>query len=304
MKKWLFMGILLCGFMVCIMFHDNIISFLVKNFANIDRTSTTLQNNNFATSQNYEFVQLTENFNPTNKQDIMNIYYTVLNSGMEHFTFYCPKEYNECINDVDYISDNQSLISNINNFIPVYNSFQNVDTEFDNLGRVTLSIQHSYTKEEIEKLEDFISNVIQENIQEDMTPEDKVKIVHDYIINHTKYDVARSDNKITTYHSDTAYGALIEHYAICSGYADSMKLFLDVFHIPNYKISSENHVWNLVYLNDGWYHLDLTWDDPVTSDGTDVLEYDYFLISTEELRDLKTDQHVFDEKIYVEAKSN
>ena len=37
----------------------------------------------------------------------------------------------------------------------------------------------------------------------------------------------RSDKKVTKYHSDIAYGPLVEGYAICGGYADTMKLFLD-----------------------------------------------------------------------------
>lgn len=295
------MIILLCVFALCILYNDTIISFLITNFAKIDKKTTVLQNNTYATQRNYEFVQLADNFTPSNKQDLVNIYYTVLNSGMSDFTFYCPTEYKDCINDVDYLSNNQILLSNINNFVPVYNSFQNIETEFDTLGKVTISIHHSYTKEEVLKLEEVVASIISENITENMKIEDRIKTIHDYIINTTKYDTDRSDNKGTTYHSDTAYGALIEHYAICGGYADSMKLFLDYFEIPNYKISSENHIWNLVYLDNEWRHLDLTWDDPVTSDGKDILEYDYFLISTEELSDLKTDQHVFDKTIYVEA---
>lgn len=291
----------LCIFGLCILYNDTIISFLVTNFGGIERKTTVLQNNTYATQRNYKFVQLAEDFKPSNKQDLMNIYYTVLNSGMESFTFYCPNEYKDCINDIDYLSNNQILLSNINNFVPVYNSFQNIETEFDTLGKVTISIHHSYTKEEILALEEVLANIVQENITDTMKVEDKIKTIHDYIINTTKYDTDRSDNKGTTYHSDTAYGALVEHYAICGGYADSMKLFLDYFQIPNYKISSENHIWNLVYLDNEWRHLDLTWDDPVTSDGKDILEYDYFLISTEELSNLKTDQHVFDKAIYLEA---
>lgn len=293
--------IILCIFMLCLMYSDKIVYFLVANVTSAERKNTTLENNQFAGKENYQFVQLTDDFTPSSLQDLMNIYYTVLNSGMEKFTFYCPKDYKNCINDVDYLSNDQVLLSHINNFLPVYNSFQNIETEFDSFGKVTISIHHSYQQEEIAELETTISNIIKSNIQDNMTVENKIKTLHDYIINTTKYDIDRSDNKVTTYHSDTAYGALMEHYAICGGYADSMKLFLDYLQIPNYKIASENHIWNLVYLNNNWYHLDLTWDDPVTSTGEDVLEYDYFLISSEELKALETDQHVFDDKIYIEA---
>ncbi len=293
--------IILCIFMLCLMYSDKIVYFLVANVTSAERKNTTLENNQFAGKENYQFVQLTNDFTPSSLQDLMNIYYTVLNSGMEKFTFYCPKDYKNCINDVDYLSNDQVLLSHINNFLPVYNSFQNIETEFDSFGKVTISIHHSYQQEEIAELETTISNIIKSNIQDNMTVENKIKTLHDYIINTTKYDIDRSDNKVTTYHSDTAYGALMEHYAICGGYADSMKLFLDYLQIPNYKIASENHIWNLVYLNNNWYHLDLTWDDPVTSTGEDVLEYDYFLISSEELKALETDQHVFDDEIYIEA---
>ena len=293
--------IILCIFMLCLMYSDKIVYFLVANVTSAERKNTTLENNPFAGKESYQFVQLTDDFTPSTSQDLINIYYTVLNSGMKEFTFYCPEDYKNCINDVDYLSNNQVLLSHINNFLPVYNSFQNTETEFDSLGKVTISIHYTYQQQEITELEVTVSNIINSTIQDNMTTEDKIKAIHDYIINTTKYDVNRSDNKITTYHSDTAYGALIEHYAICSGYADSMKLFLDYLQIPNYKISSENHIWNLVYLDHTWYHLDLTWDDPVTSTGEDVLEYDYFLINTEELKEIENEQHIFDNTIYQEA---
>ena len=295
------MMIILCIFMLCLMYSDKIVYFLVANVTSAERKNTTLENNQFAGKESYQFVQLTDDFTPSTSQDLINIYYTVLNSGMKEFTFYCPEDYKNCINDVDYLSNNQVLLSHINNFLPVYNSFQNIETEFDSLGKVTISIHYTYQQQEITELEVTVSNIINSTIQDNMTTEDKIKAIHDYIINTTKYDVNRSDNKITTYHSDTAYGALIEHYAICSGYADSMKLFLDYLQIPNYKISSENHIWNLVYLDHTWYHLDLTWDDPVTSTGEDVLEYDYFLINTEELKEIENEQHIFDNTIYQEA---
>ncbi len=304
MKKVLCMIIVIMIFVFCATNKEKINSYLIVHFTDIEQKPTTLENNQYAKSEQFYYVQLTDSFVPQNQKDIINIYYTVLNSGMNDFTFYCPESYQNCIEDVKYISNNQTLLSNINNFVPVYNIFQTLDTEFNNLGKVTIHITHTYEPEQIELLETTVTNIINQVITENMSIEEQIKAIHDYIINHTKYDINRSDNKVTTYHSDTAYGTLIEHYGICGGYADSMKLFLDYLKIPNYKISSENHVWNLVYLNDQWYHLDLTWDDPVTSTGEDVLEYDYFLITSKELQELETDQHVFDVSIYQEANSN
>lgn len=307
MKKLAVMGILLITLGVCLLYNSEIMEFVVDNFVSNEKETSTLVNNKYALNNNYDFVKITNNFAPNNKQDILNIYYTVINSGMSNFTFYCPKTYKDCINDIDNISNNQELLSTINNYVPVYNSFSNIQTDFDTLGKVEISITHSYTDKQIQELEAITKEVINNNITSTMSKEEKIKAIHDYIINNTKYDRNRSDNKVKQYHSDTAYGALIEHYAICGGYADSMKLFLDKLNIPNYKISSENHIWNLVNIDNSWYHLDLTWDDPIKCDQEtntceDVLEYVYFLISTEELQSLESDQHIFDKSIYTEAK--
>lgn len=301
MKKIIGLLLVIDVFFLCLIYNDEIINFIVNTFNNYNKDATVLNNNEYANNNDYSYVKLTDDFVPKNKNDIINIYYTILNSGMSNFTFYCSNEYKDCINDINYISNNQILLSEINNFVPVYNSFQNIDTEFDSLGKVTITITHNYTNSQIEIIESKVDDIYNELIKDNMTDNEKIKSIHDYIINTTKYDTDRSDNKITKYHSDIAYGALIEHYAICGGYADSMKLFLDKLNIPNYKISSENHIWNLVKLDNKWYHLDLTWDDPVTSTGEDVLEYDYFLITTEQLKKLETDQHIFDENVYQEA---
>lgn len=304
MKKLFSLGLTLILFGVCLLFHKEITTFIIDNFTDYKKEKSTLVNNEYAGSNDYGFVQLTDDFEPDNKQDIINIYYTVLNSGMDKFVFYCPTSYVTCIDDVKYISNDQNLLANIDNFISVYNSFDEIYTEFDSLGKVVIEVNYTYSKEKINKLKETIKNIIDTNITSDMTEEIKIKKIHDYIINSTKYDVNRSDNKDTTYQSDTAYGALIEHYAVCGGYTDSMKLFLDALNITNYKIASENHIWNLVFTNNKWYHLDLTWDDPVTSNNEDVLLYDYFLITTDELKQTNSEQHIFNENIYIEAKSN
>ena len=69
--------------------------------------------------------------------------------------------------------------------------------------------------------------------------------------------------------------------------------------IINYKISNEEHIWNLVYLDGKWYHLYLTWDDPISE--TNINRDTYFLITTKTLEELNDGTHNFDKKIYSEA---
>ncbi len=271
-------------------------TYLIKENKNI----TLNEKNNYSRDYNFNYVSLTNNFSPSNYQDLLNIYFTVLNSGITTFSFYCPNNYTECINDVDSLANNQKTLSTINNFVHPFNSFKHLETSYDDYGKVTLKIEHIYTDSDIKLIESKVKNIEKEIWQNNMTEEDKIKAAHNYIINNSKYDKDRSDNNIVKYKSDTAYGTLLEGYSLCGGYTDAMELFLEDMNLKSYKVASENHVWNALYINENWYHLDLTWDDPITTDGSDILEYNFFLITTSELESLEAEQHIYDKTIYSE----
>lgn len=260
--------------------------------------------NSYYRDYNFEFVQNATNFVPYSYQELLNIIYTMLNSGWEEFTFYCPDEYSDCLNDVESISQDNVLLTHINNFVHPYNNFENIKTSYYESGEVTIKLEKLYSKNDIVKLNSKIDEIIKENITDDMTDEEKIKTIHDYIINNTKYDQERNEKNTSPYHSNTAIGPLFEGYAICSGYADAMELFLEKFNIKSFKVASTMHIWNSVYINNTWKQLDLTWDDPLTSTNEDYLYYKYFLIDANDLTklDTETNQHVFDKNIYLELK--
>ena len=79
-----------------------------------------------------------------------------------------------------------------------------------------------------------------------------------------------------------------------------MKIFLDKLNIINYKISNDQHIWNLVYLDGTWYHLDLTWDDPISE--VNITRDNYFLINTSTLEKLNDELHYFNYYNFLEAK--
>ena len=73
MKKLAVMGILLITLGVCLLYNSEIIEFVIDNFVSNEKETSTLINNKYALNNNYDFVKITNNFTPNNKQDILNI---------------------------------------------------------------------------------------------------------------------------------------------------------------------------------------------------------------------------------------
>ncbi len=56
-------------------------------------------NNTYTKNTSYLYVQRTKDFIPYSYQDLLNIYYSVIDNGWDEFTFYCPYEYKTCLSD-------------------------------------------------------------------------------------------------------------------------------------------------------------------------------------------------------------
>lgn len=236
----------------------------------------------------------------SNKKELLNYIYHVINTGSEYADGECTKEYTNCITDLNNIAKDEQTLSIINNFVHPYNSFKTISFTYNNEGKFSLIIEHIYSKEEIISINYIVENKINDIIKDNMTTEEKIKKIHDYVIDSTKYDTLKTNNiHDDTYKSNTAYGVLIQGYGICSGYSDTMAIFLNALGIENYKISNDKHIWNLVYINGIWTHLDATWDDPISD--TNLNRDTYFLISYDELTKLNDNTHSFDKYIYTEA---
>jgi hypothetical protein len=298
MKKLLYLILFTSLLYLAYQYRDNIYEIYYDIFVSIEEKVTKLEPNDYYRDYSFSYAKNTTKFIPENKKDIINIYYTIVNSGMTDFTFYCPKEYTNCISDVNDVANDQNTISNLNNFVHPFNSFKTLKTEVDITGKVDIHLEKVYDDEMIIILNYKVDEIINSQIKEDDNIKTKIRKIHDYIINNTSYDKDRSDKKIINYKSDNAYGVLIEKYGLCGGYTDAMMLFLEKFKVPNYKIATENHIWNYVKINDEWLHLDLTWDDPITDNGKPILDDAFFLIDDDELREKEHEQHAYSADIY------
>lgn len=135
--------------------------------------------------------------------------------------------------------------------------------------------------EAIDKVQEVKDRLISECQDKDVV--DQIKVIHDYLVDNVVYD---SNNGRNVYN---IYGTLIDGKSVCEGYARSVKYVLDDLDIPciiscgigrNRNGDTESHAWNYVYINDVWYALDVTWDDPIIIGNgkvTDEIRYAYFL---------------------------
>ena len=208
----------------------------------------------------YKTVHETDNFIPKNIDDLKNIYYTILNKGWDEFTFYCDKEYESCADDVRNIANDSEYINLINNYVSPFNSYKKYNTVITNNNEINVSIEKLYTKDEIDKINNKLDNIFNDLSINNTINSNNIKKLHDYLIDNIKYDEQYKENNRESI-SNKAYGALFNGVALCSGYTDTFALMLDRLSIPNFKVTSSEHVWNVIYYNGKWTHIDATWDD-------------------------------------------
>ena len=122
--------------------------------------------------------------------------------------------------------------------------------------------------------EQKMAEMLAETCLPDMTDWQKALSVHDYIVLHTIYDEELLLN--------TGYDSLVKGSTVCYGYS---MLYMDAMNrlgIPCQIVicydtgDGYGHAWNLLQLEGQWYHVDLTWADPVP-DTYGYVSHDYFV---------------------------
>lgn len=161
----------------------------------------------------------------------------------------------------------------------------------------SMNISYGYTDTntiaEKKKALDEATAEILLNISDDMTEFEKVMTVHDYMVLNYSYG-----GNAETQHS---IFIMTEKAGVCMGYALAFNHLMNVLGIESTYVSSPknymNHAWNLVELDGKWYHIDLTFDDPLNPRGNDMYSYvshEYALLSTNAIRNADVPHDGFD----------
>jgi hypothetical protein len=153
-------------------------------------------------------------------------------------------------------------------------------------GMVVTDVVFNYTNnkaeadERLDEVNKKIDEIIKENVNEGMTDLQKALNLHDYLVLNTEYDL--SGKKPDVYGGYSAYDILICGNGVCEGYSQAYNMLLDRVGVPSIMVTSDamNHAWNLVNIDGSWYHVDVTWDDPVP-DYKGRADHGYFMLSDE-----------------------
>lgn len=120
-----------------------------------------------------------------------------------------------------------------------------------------------------------VNNFINTYITPNMTELEKEIQIIKYLVENVTYDVDElsSDSHFIN-DSYKAYGALVNHKAVCSGYAKAFDLMAKMCGLSTTVVTGEAinsasqngpHAWNQIYLDGEWYNVDVTFEDPVTN---------------------------------------
>lgn len=124
-------------------------------------------------------------------------------------------------------------------------------------------------------------------VDSSMNDLEKALTIHDYLVLNCEYDEERRLNGTAPAYSHSAYGALVDGRTVCDGYSHAYAYILeDKLGIPCELVTSEsmNHAWNMILIDGAWYHVDVTWDDPVW-DRIGKVQHSYFLLSDKLISD-------------------
>lgn len=155
------------------------------------------------------------------------------------------------------------------------------------------NMQYHTTKSQDRSVNQFAKQWVEGNLRMSMSDESKVKTIHDYIIHNSRYDKGDADHNFNGCSVHSAYTLSKEKVGVCQAYAILFQKLATEAGIPNQFVygdfespfieSDDNvyHLWNMVRIDDQWYHIDLTADDPVVenSPNTSILSYDHYLKS-------------------------
>lgn len=221
---------------------------------------------------------------PSEEAAIQVVYEALLNGDTEATIQYSGnkevlEQYTQSVVEAAFLIDNKDTSDD---FDYMKNKYRGYTASIKGMGVYTIYYKFEYSETDVqtEWVNEKVASILKEFDFEEKTEYEKVKMIHDYIIDHVSYDITVENN--------SAYEGLKNQVTACQGYANLTYKLLTEAGIPARIITGvadgEAHAWNIVELDGKWYNLDCTWDDPIGG-GNHNAQYDYFLKSESDFTD-------------------
>jgi len=125
------------------------------------------------------------------------------------------------------------------------------------------------TNDQISQAVAAAKDMVNSLIKPELSDSGKYQVLASGLCAKTTYDTVYNipNNPLNDYDS-TAYGALVMGHSICSGYSDAYMMLCTMADLPCYCCEgivlsnvSVTHMWNIVKIDDSYYHADITFMD-------------------------------------------
>lgn len=140
------------------------------------------------------------------------------------------------------------------------------------------------SQDERDEVEDAIQEFKDAYITGDMSDFEKEIVIIQWLVENCEYE------KGDGWENATAYSCIVNGKAQCSGYADAFLQTAKACGLNARYIYNSSHAWNLIELDGDWYHVDVTFEDPIGSNdyGFDKLRNKYINLEDSQIKGINS----------------
>jgi transglutaminase-like putative cysteine protease len=168
---------------------------------------------------------------------------------------------------------------------------------------ITFSGTYSMTKDQVESTKPILDSKVNECLMYAPDGDDEyltAKYLYEWVIDNTEYVEGAENNQ-------NICSVFLEGKSVCQGYAKSLQYLLQEMGIECFIVTGftngDRHAWDIAKIDGEYYYLDPTWGDASYSYSGDTdsiydfapsINYDYFLVTTDELTRTHSIERVVD----------
>lgn len=201
---------------------------------------------------------------------------------------YSASEYKDMIENLK-----KSMYDDQNNYYIYYRGmdvkndlFKN-GTEYGLKGSISFKYMDGINKNVDMQLQNMIDDALNGMNINSLSNEDKIMAIHDYIINKTRYNFGDANHLSKGFEVSSPEAIMLGDGGNCEAYSKLFQMMAKRAGLKSrYIVGDTNkgkHAWDMVKLDEKWYHIDVTFDDPLV-DGKDAILHKYYLKTDEQFK--------------------